>query len=138
VDPLEFINYFPRRRDWISRSINVACERTAWLAAGGYATQLPAHAALNFNVVQALHHGVENLSEPLAFVDTTEAESLNGNGGGRVNSVLEMWLILRQARNYCLATKLPWAKKRLLAAAFAAAMSDYQPSHRDIWPTKKA
>jgi hypothetical protein len=123
IGPAEFASFFPRARDWISRSINVACERTAWLSAGGYATQFPACAALNFNVILALHHGVENLPEALAFVDTTEPPSLNGNGGGRVNVLLEMWLILRQARNYCLATKLPWPNKHLLPAAFAAALS---------------
>jgi hypothetical protein len=121
IEAAEFPHYFPRRVEWISRSINVACERTAWLAAGGYSTQLPACAALNFNVIQALHHGVENLGEPLAFVDSTEDGSLNGTGVGRVNYVLELWLILRQARNYCLATKLPWATRHLLPAALASA-----------------
>ncbi len=125
VDPAEFVKYFPRKREWIAHSVNVACDRTAWLAAGGYAPQFPACAALNFNVIQALHHGVENLPEALAFVDATERPVLNGNGGGRVNGLLEMWLILRQARNYCLATKLPWSRKHLLWAAFAAAMSHY-------------
>ncbi len=127
--PVEFAHYFPRRTAWISRSINVACERTAWLAAGGYATQLPGSAMLNFNVIQALHHGVENLDEPLAFVNSTEGPSLNGNGGERVNSVLEMWLILRQARNYCLAAKLPWATRHPLPAALAAAWSQSQQPH---------
>lgn len=129
VAPAEFSHYFPRRTAWISRSINVACERTAWLAVGGYATQLPACAALNFNVIQALHHGVENLAEPLAFVNSTEAPSLNGNGGERVNSVLETWLILRQARNYCLAAKLPWTTRHLLSAALSAAWSQSQHPH---------
>jgi hypothetical protein len=129
VGPAEFTDYFPRRWGWISRSINMACERTAWLAAGGYAMQLPACAALNFNVIQALHHGVENLGEPLAFVNSTEGPALNGNGGERVNSVLEMWLILRQARNYCQAAKLPWTTRHLLPAALAAAWSQHQPPH---------
>ena len=102
----------------------------AWLAAGGYAAQLPARAALNLNVILALHYGVENLPEPLAFVNSTEPAGLNGNVGGRVNSVLEMWLILRQARNYCLATKLPWPKKRVLPAVFAAALT----GHRALKP----
>jgi hypothetical protein len=123
ISPVEFANYFPRSRNWISRSVNVACERTAWLAAGGYATQLPVCAALNFNVIQALHHGVQNLAEPLALVDTTEPPALNGNDAGRVNSVLETWLILRQARIYCLATRLPWSAKHLLLAALGAALS---------------
>jgi hypothetical protein len=125
VDPAEFAGYFLRKREWIARSINVACERTAWLAAGGYATQFPACAALNFNVIQALHHGVENLPQALVLADATQRPELNGNAGGRVNVLLEMWLILRQARNYCLATKLPWPKKHLLPAAFAAALSHY-------------
>jgi hypothetical protein len=125
IGPAEVMSYFPRTQDWISRSINVACERTAWLAAGGYATHYAACATLRFNLIQALHHGVENLAEPLAFVDATERRELNGNVSGRVNGLLEMWLILREARTYCLATKLPWPKKHLLPAAFAAALARY-------------
>jgi glycosyltransferase involved in cell wall biosynthesis len=123
IGAAEVADYFPRQLDWISRSLNVACERTAWAAAGGYARQLPSCAVLNFNLIQALHHGVENLAEPLAFVDSTERPDLNTNGAGRVNSLLEMWLILRQGRNFSQAAKLPWRRKWLLAAAFSMALS---------------
>jgi hypothetical protein len=125
VDPAEFVRYFPRQRKWIARSINVACDRTTWLSAGGYATQFPVRAALNFNVIQALHHGVENVPEPLVAVEAPERPDLSGNGGGRASAAIELWLILRQARNYCAATKLPWPKKHLLAAAFATAISHH-------------
>ncbi len=125
VGAAEFMDYFPRSRDWISRSVNVACQRTAWLAAGGYATQLPGLAVLNFNVIQALHHGVENLPETLASVDSTMAGSLNGNGAERVNAVLELWLILRQAQIYCLAAKRPWPAKHLLLTALTAAWAQH-------------
>lgn len=123
IGPAEVADYFPHRHGWLARSLNIACARTAWLAIGGYAPQFPACAVLNFNVIQALHYGVENLAEPLALLDATAGPGLNSDHGGRVNSVLEMWLILRQARNYCLAARLPWPKKWLLPAALGAAIS---------------
>lgn len=125
VNAAEFAHFFPGRQRWMARTINVACDRGAWWGAGGYATQFPACAGLNFNVIQALHYGVENVPEPLAFVDITEDRCLNGNGAGRVNRMMETWLILRQARNYSLAAKLPWRRRWLLPAAFAAVMAQY-------------
>jgi hypothetical protein len=119
--PVEFVEHFPGRKDWVSRSANMAYSRVAWQAAGGFAPHFPACAALHLNVILALHQGLENLPERLAVVDSTEARALNEKGGGRVNVWLEQWLIMRQARNYCLAAKLPWSKKWLLPRAIFAA-----------------
>jgi len=104
----EFGDYFPARVDWICRAANVAYSRLAWLAAGGYCNQLPGFASLNLNVTLALHHGLENIADPLVSVESADRLPLNESGGERVNLSLELWLILRQARNYCKASKVPW------------------------------
>ena len=108
--------------DWLAGYVNFAYRRTAWLAAGGYCPQLPGCAALNLNVTLALHHGLENLSESLATPASDQSFSLNAGDCARVNLSLELWLVLRQARNYCLAAKLPWTKKWLLPAGIVAGM----------------
>ena len=93
----------------------MAYRRIAWQAAGGLiSVQLPGCAFLNLNVIMALHHPLENIHEPLVTVDAASELPLNENHNGRVNLWLELWLILRQARNYCLAAKLPWPQKWLL------------------------
>ncbi len=120
--PAEFLNYFPAHVAWVSRSSNFACTRTAWLAMGGYSTHLPACAALNLNVILALHYGLENLAETLVTAELADGSSLNENHGERVNLSLELWLILRQARNYCLAAKLPWSKRWLFLRGLTAAL----------------
>ncbi len=101
-------DYFPAKVDWLSRISNVAYARTAWLATGGFCNQLPGFASLNLNVTLALHHGVENLAEALVKVESADRLPLNESAGERVNFPLELWLVLRQARNYCLAAKVPW------------------------------
>ena len=120
LTPAEFVNYFPARVDWISRSVNIACSRTAWLAMGGRSPQFPAFAALNSNVILALHYGVENLALPLVSADYTDKVPLNAPVRGRVNLWLELWLLLRQARNYCLSAKIAWPNKCLAAQSLFA------------------
>ena len=120
ISPAQFVNHFPRRLDWISRSVNVAYHRAAWRAAGGLSPQFKAFAALNLNVILALHHGIENIGGPLAAADYTDDEPLNGAGGGRVNHCLELWLLLRQARNYCQSAKIPWPRGWLPARTLFA------------------
>lgn len=122
VTPVEFLNYFPKNTRWLDGCAHVAYGRTAWLGVGGYATQFPGHAALNLNVILALHYGLENISERLVASGTSREFTLNAGGGQRVNQWLESWLILRQARNYCLAAKLPWSKEWLLPQALAASI----------------
>lgn len=118
--PAEFLEHFPGRVNWVSRSCNLAYSRTAWQAVGGFSPHFPAFAALQLNVMLALHQGLQNLPERLAFADSPDAPVLNAPGAGRVNVSLELWLILRQARNYCLAGGLPWSKKWLLPRALIA------------------
>jgi hypothetical protein len=122
VKPAELPHFFPAEVEWLSRSANVAYSRTAWLAMGGYSPQLPASARLHFNVLLALHYGLENLGETLATADLGNGFSLNENGVSRVNHSLELWLILRQAKNYCAAAKLPWPGKCLFLPVLTAAL----------------
>jgi hypothetical protein len=122
VTPVEFLNYFPTHVRWMDGCANVAYGRAAWLAVGGYSPQFPCRAALNLNVILALHYGLENTSERLVALGTLREFTLNEAGGQRVNQWLELWLVLRQARNYCLAGKLPWSKEWLLPMALAASM----------------
>lgn len=101
-------DYFPAKVEWLCRAANVAYSRLAWLEAGGYSNHLPGFASLNLNLTLALHHGVENIAAPLVRVESADRLPLNESAGERVNLPLELWLILRQARNYCLASKVPW------------------------------
>jgi hypothetical protein len=110
ISPLDFLNHFPLRMSWISRSTNVAYTRTAWLAMGGYSAHLPACAALNLNAMLALHHGLENISESLVATGETAESSARAVMSTRMNRMIETWLMLRQMKNYCLAAKLPWSK----------------------------
>jgi hypothetical protein len=121
IAPATFANYLHGRLDWISQSLNVAYRRTAWTAIGGYSTQLPACAALNLNVILALHHGLENVPEPLVMDHAENSPELNEPRGGWVNHWLETWLVLRQARYHCVGANILWKKRWLWAAAFAAA-----------------
>lgn len=121
ISPAQFVDHFPARIDWISRSVNVAYHRAAWLAAGGFSPQFPVFAALNLNAILALHHGIENLAQPLVVADYTDAFPLNAGGRGQVNLCLELWLLLRQVRNYCQSAKIPWPRGCLLAQSFFAA-----------------
>jgi hypothetical protein len=116
----EILNWFPAKVDWLARTTGFVYERTAWLGLGGYATQLPGCAALSLNALLALHFGLENLPEVLANTPAVDSY-LNESAGERVNLTLELWLILRQVHNYCLAAKLPWTKRCLLTRAFLAA-----------------
>jgi hypothetical protein len=131
ISAAEVVNYFPAHVDWLSRSLPFAYSRTAWLAMGGFSPQLPGSTILNLNVLLALHYGMENLPEVLTATElptgsptrnTQHATLLNETPRGRVNLSLELWLILRQAKNYCLAAKLPWPEKCLLWRSFTAAL----------------
>jgi hypothetical protein len=118
----EVLSFFPAQVDWLARSTNFAYSRTAWLALGGYSAHLPNCAALNLNVLLALHYGLENIGETLAAAELAGEKTLNENRGGRVNHSLELWLILRQVENYCLAAKLPWSARWLFLRGWAAAL----------------
>jgi len=122
VTPAEFLQFFPSQIDWLSQSANFAYSRTAWRAIGGYPPNLPACAALNLNVLLALHFGIENIPETLVSAESVNGSRLNEMRRTRVNRLLELWAILRQAKNYCLAAKLPWRTRWLLLNGISAAL----------------
>jgi hypothetical protein len=104
--PGELLKHFPANVAWIANLANVACSRVTWAAAGGYDIHFPACAPLNLNVGIALRYGLANLGETL--VRSESPASLNGSAGSRVNLSLELWLMMRQFRNGCMGSKLPW------------------------------
>ncbi|MDB6022020.1 MAG: hypothetical protein JWQ04_1877 [Pedosphaera sp.] len=114
----EFTNYFPAHLEWVSHSGNFAYGRTAWQAMGGYSIHQPASAALNLNVMLSLHHGLENLPETLVSAEWPAHD----NRRERISYLMELWLILLQARNYCLAARLPWTSRCLLLRSLTAAL----------------
>lgn len=108
--PAEFLTHYPARGNWIGGPINVAYRRDAWQSVGGYPPQLPACADLKLNAMLALRHGLEVIHENLATFQLHEQRFSHGITRRRVNGCFEVWLILRQMRNYCLAANLPWPK----------------------------
>jgi hypothetical protein len=104
--PGELLNHFPANVAWISNLSNMAYTRATWAATGGYDVHFPACAPLNLNVVLALRYGLANMSETLARSESPV--SLNALPGNRVNLWLELWLMMRQLRNGCMGSKLPW------------------------------
>lgn len=108
LTPSDFLNYFPNLGNWIGGPINIAYRRAAWQAAGGYSPQLPACADLKLNAQLALRHGLEVIHENLAVFQLHDQRFSHGISRRRVNGCLELWLILRQLRNYCLSVNLPW------------------------------
>lgn len=110
LTPVEFLDWFPAHGNWIGGPVNVAHRRSAFQAAGGYAVQLPVCADYHLNVMLALHHGIESISETLATFQLHEQRFSHGIVRRRVNGCFEIWLILRQARNYCESAGLPWPR----------------------------
>lgn len=108
ISAAQVAEFFPARVEWLCRAANVAYSRLAWLESGGYSNQLTGFASLNLNLTLALHHGVENIAVPLVRLESADRLPLNESAGERVNLPLELWLILRQAKNYCLASKVSW------------------------------
>lgn len=108
LTPAEFLQLYPRHGNWIGGPVNAAFHRLAWQSAGGYMPQLPACADLQLAVTIALRHGLELIHEPLAIFQLHSQRFSHGIARRYVNGCFELWLILRQARNYCLNTDLPW------------------------------
>lgn len=108
LTPAEFLQLFPHRGNWIGGPVNSAFHRLAWQLAGGYMPQLPACADLQLAVTMILRHGLELIPEPLAIFQLHTQRFSHGIGRRKVNGCFELWMILRQARNYCLNTNLPW------------------------------
>ncbi|HEV7402215.1 MAG TPA: glycosyltransferase family A protein [Chthoniobacteraceae bacterium] len=125
LTPAEFLRYFPERGNWLGGPINFAYTRLAWLSAGGYAVHLPACADLDLYVALVLRHGLELVEESLAVFELHGERFSMGIRRRHVIGVVELWLILRQARNYCEAVALPWPRHGVAAGVFVQVMNDY-------------
>jgi hypothetical protein len=125
LTPTEFLNWFPSHGNWLGGPLNTAFLREAFLAAGGYAVQLPACADLNLAVTLSLHHGLETIPEALAAFQFHEQRFSHGIGKRRVNGAFELWLILRMARNYCRTVGLPWPENGVAVGVLHQLKIDY-------------
>jgi hypothetical protein len=126
--PRDFLRHMLEQMDWIGRSTGMMYRRLAWRALGGYSVNLPAGSALNLNVSLGLHHGIENVPECL--VSTESARPAAGAmQRGKFSAWLEMWIILRQARNYCSNAKLDWPVKGTGRAWWSQMVN----TSRDAW-----
>jgi len=131
LSPQEFLDWFPDQGNWIGGPVNVAYRRSTFQAMGGYAVHIPACSDLHLNVMLALHHGLENIPEPLAAFQLHEQRFSHGIGQRRVNGCFELWLILRQASNYCQAAGLKWPRLGVLRGVTQQLRVDYwYPSRR--------
>ena len=125
LTPTEFLAYFPALGNWLGGPINFAYRRAAWQAAGGFATQFPASADYKLSALLALRHGIEVFHEPLTEFHLHEQRFSSGIRGRRVNGCMEVWLILRQMRNYCLSVGLPWPEGGVRRGVFRQLGIDY-------------
>ena len=125
LTPQQFLWWFPSHGNWIGGPINVAYRRTAWCSAGGYAVQLPACADLNLNVNLILQHGLETIPEILAVFQLHTQRFSHGIGRRRVSGCFELWLILRQAQNYCRNAGLIWPDHAVVRGVARQVKVDY-------------
>ena len=131
LTPAEFLNYFPVLGNWLGGPINLAYRRAAWQAAGGYSPQLPACADLKLNAQLAVRHGLEVIHENLAVFQLHDQRFSSGIRHRRVNGCLELWLILRQLRNYCLSVNLPWPEQGVARGVARQLRLDYWQPFKD-------
>lgn len=125
LTPAEFLRYYPKLGNWLGSPINFAYTRLAWLSAGGYAIHLPACSDLDLYVTLALRHGIELLNEPLAVFQLHDERFSIGIRRRRVIGAVELWLILREARNYCETVALPWPRFGVAQGVLLQLMHDY-------------
>lgn len=125
LTPAEFLRHYPQHGNWLGGPVNFAYEQTAWRGSGGYPTQLPAVADVCLYVTLVLRHGIELLPERLAAFHLHEQRFSHGIRGRRVNGVAELWMILCNARNYCLENKLPWPECGVTLGTYRQAKIDY-------------
>jgi hypothetical protein len=121
----QFLEFFPLLGNWLGGPINIAYARTAWQASGGYAVQLPACADLQLSALLALQHGLEVLHEPLAVFQLHGQRFSSGIRGRRVIGCVELWLILRQLKNFCATRDLPWPDFGVARGVARQARLDY-------------
>ena len=108
LTPEDFLTYYPKFGNWMGNTLHVCYRRSAWMGAGGYAIHLPACADENICVRLALEAGVELLHKDLT--GRREGDGPTEVLNRRIHASFETWLILRQARIYCLNNKLVWPK----------------------------
>jgi hypothetical protein len=125
LTPQQFLAWFPSHGNWLGGPINMAYRKSAWRAAGGYAVHMPACADLNLYVNLTLHHGLETIPETLAAFQLHEQRFSHGIGKRRVNGCFELWLILRQARNYCSNVGLIWPERGVARGVARQMKVDY-------------
>lgn len=123
--PTEFLAHFPQHGNWLGGPVNFAYEQTAWRGSGGYPVQFPGVADVCLYVSLVLRHGIELLPERLAAFHLHDQRFSHGIRGRRVNGVAELFLILCQARNYCLENKLPWPRRGVMRGTLRQAKIDY-------------
>jgi hypothetical protein len=107
LTPQEFLALCPEW-GWLGGRVSVACRRAAWQAAGGYAVHFPVCAGLRLNVMLALRYGLDLIGDPVDGFEPDGERFRQGVRRSRTSLWIELWLILRQARNYCRDAKLPW------------------------------
>jgi len=125
LTPSEFLQYYPVGGNWLGGPINFAYRRAAWQAVGGYSPQLPACADLRLNALLSLRHGLEVVHEELAVFQLHDQRFSHAITRRRVNGCFELWLILRQLRNYATTAKLPWPKNGIFRSLFKQLKIDY-------------
>jgi hypothetical protein len=125
LSPAEFLRYFPRYGNWIGGPINIAYSRLAWQSTSGYSPELPSCADFNLYVAMILRHGVELLPERLVTFQLHTQRFSHGIQKRRVSGWFEVWLTLRQARNYCLSANLPWPRNGVRAGVWRQVKIDY-------------
>lgn len=133
LTPAEFVEQYLAHGNWLGGPINVCCRRTAWRAAGGYSVQLPACADVNLYFRLALGRGLETIPECLATFQLHDQRFSHGITKRRVNGCFEIWLMLRQARNFCLAAGIPWPRFGVSRGVWKQLKVDYwEPRKRGV------
>jgi len=125
LTPEGFLHYYPHRGNWIGGPVNVAYHRLAWQLSGGYMPQIPMCADLQLYVTMILRHGLESIPIPLAAFQLHTQRFSHKIAKRRVNSLFEMWLILRQIQNQDLGKNLHLSSSAVRSALWLQFLVDY-------------
>lgn len=124
LTPAAFLRHYPHLGNWLGGPVNMAYHQLAWQLAGGYMPQLPACADLQLYLTMILRHGLETIPVALAIFQLHTQRFSHGIARRRVHGAFELWLILRQLRNYCLNEKLPWPANAVWAGVWRQLRTD--------------
>ena len=133
LTPEQFLAYYPALGNWIGGPVNLAYHRDAWRAVGGYPVQLPACGDYHLYALLILHFGLEIIREPLAVFYLHEQRFSFGITKRRVHGCFELWLILRQTRNYSRSAKLPWPEHGVGRGLWKQMKVDYWHPWKARW-----